>query len=166
MSCEPYPNSPLMDLRQRSYLHMKSFVLVSSILHREKHAFRFNISTTWHGLGFTTHNFIGPYDPQIIGLYDPQLYWAMPYEPWCFLGLRGIILFRLFVLEPFRLYDNPFWVCNQKIRTEPSFKLKGAKVLCSRIFKYWNINTKSWQQCIISISFELFVFFKINNRNL
>ena len=94
---------------------------LGSYLHRAKHAFRFNISTKWHGflrviraiisstcLGFTTRNFIGPYDPQIIGPYDPQLCWAMQYDPWCFLGPRGIILFKLYVLEPFRLvwYGN------------------------------------------------------------
>ena len=49
--------------------------------------------------------------------------------------------------------------------------LEGAEVLCSKILKNWNINTRGWQQYVISINFSIICIFsliwrKINNRNL
>ena len=47
----------------------------------------------------------------------------------------------------------------------------GVEVLCSKILKNWNINTRGWQQCIISINFLIICIFyferkKITNDNL
>ena len=49
--------------------------------------------------------------------------------------------------------------------TESGIKLRGVEVLCSKIFKNWNINTRGWQQCIISINFLIICIYYFENQN-
>ena len=48
--------------------------------------------------------------------------------------------------------------------TESGIKLRGVEVLCSKIFKNWNINTRGWQQCIISINFLIICIFYFEKK--
>ena len=40
-----------------------------------------------------------------------------------------------------------------------------VKVICSKNFKNWNINTRGWQQCIISINFLIICIFYFEKKN-
>ena len=64
---------------------------LGSYLHRAKHAFRFNISTKWHGFLRVIRAIISS---TWFRLYDPQLYWAL--WPTTLLGyaIRPMVFFR------------------------------------------------------------------------
>ena len=50
-------------------------------------------------------------------------------------------------------------------RMESGFKLRGVKVICSKILKIWNINTRGWQLGIISINFLIICIFYFEKKN-